>query len=59
MIAYMAVSNLARSIKEAISDGLIDRIELAKLKRLRVEIAQQADEVIFLAENMHKGKKDI
>jgi len=56
---YMAVSNLARSIKEAISDGLIDNLELSTLKRLRADIAQQADEVIFLAENMHKGKKDI
>ena len=48
----MAVSNLARSVKEAISDGLIDKLELAKLKKLRADIAQQADEVIFLAENI-------
>ena len=40
----MAVSNLARSVKEAISDGLIDKLELAKLKKLRADIAQQADE---------------
>ncbi len=55
----MAVSNLSRSIKTAIEDGKIDAQELAELKRLRVEIAKQADEVILFAENIYKNKKAI
>ena len=50
---YIAVSNLLRSMKTAIEDGEIDQQELAELKRLRVEIAKQADEVLLLAENLH------
>jgi hypothetical protein len=50
---YIAVSNLLRSMKTAIEDGHIDQQELAELKRLRVEIAKQADEVLLLAENLH------
>jgi hypothetical protein len=50
---YIAVSNLLRSMKTAIKDGQIDQQELAELKRLRVEIAKQADEVLLLAENLH------
>ena len=50
---YIAVSNLLRSMKAAIEDGQIDQQELAELKRLRVEIAKQADEVLLLAENLH------
>jgi hypothetical protein len=51
---FLAVSHLSESIKEAIQDGRIDSQELAQLKRLRVEIAQQTDEVMMLAEKMHK-----
>jgi hypothetical protein len=50
---YIAVSNLLQSMKKAIEDGQIDQQELAELKRLRVEIAKQADEVLLLAENLH------
>lgn len=53
---YLAVSHLSESIKEAIKDGRIDQGELAQLKRLRVEIAKQTDEVMMLAENMHNTK---
>lgn len=54
---FMAVSHLSESIKDAIRDGRIDNQELAELKRLRVEIAKQTDEVMVLAENMNlKGK---
>ncbi len=53
---FLAVSHLSESIKEAIKDGRIDQQELAELKRLRVEVAKQTDEVMMLAENMH-GKK--
>ena len=56
---FMAVSNLSRSIKASLEDGKIDAQELAELKRLRVEIAKQADEVILFAENMYKKKKRI
>ena len=51
---FMAVSHLSGSIKNAIRDGRIDSQELAELKRLRVEIARQTDEVMILAEEMHK-----
>jgi hypothetical protein len=54
---FMAVSNLSRSIKASMEDGKIDAQELAELKRLRVEIAKQADEVILFAEDMYKNKK--
>ena len=50
---YMAVSNLSRSVKTAIADEQIDKEELAELKRLRVEIAKQADEVILLVEKKY------
>ena len=50
---YLAISNLSESIKTASADGQIDTQELAVLKRLRVEIAKQADEVLLLAETMH------
>jgi len=50
---FMAVSHLSESIKEAIRDGRIDNMELAELKRLRVEIARQTDEVMTLAEEMY------
>ena len=53
---YLAVSHLSESIKEAIKDGRISQRELAELKRLRVEIAKQTDEVMVLAENMHNKK---
>ena len=53
---FLAVSHLSESIKESIKDGRIDQRELAELKRLRVEIAKQTDEVMMLAEKMH-GKK--
>lgn len=49
----MAVSHLSESIKEAIQDGRIDNQELAQLKRLRVEIAKQTEEVMMLAEKMN------
>lgn len=51
---FVAVSHLSESIKEAIRDGRIDSQELADLKRLRIEIARQTDEVMMLAEKMHK-----
>ncbi len=51
---FTAVSHLSESIKEAIRDGRIDNQELADLKRLRVEIARQTDEVMILAEEMNK-----
>ena len=53
---FMAVSNLSRSIKASMEDGKIDAQELAELKRLRVEIAKQADEVILFAEKMYEKK---
>lgn len=53
---FLAVSHLSESIKDAIEDGRIDRQELVKLKRLRVEIAKQTDEVMVLAEKMHSKK---
>jgi len=53
---FLAVSHLSESIKESIKDGRIDQMELAELKRLRVEIAKQTDEVMMLAENMHNKK---
>ena len=53
---FLAVSHLSERIKESIKDGRIDQIELAELKRLRVEIAKQTDEVMMLAENMHNKK---
>lgn len=53
---FLAVSHLSESIKESIQDGRIDQQELADLKRLRVEIAKQTDEVMMLAESMHKKK---
>ena len=53
---FLAVSHLSESIKDAIKDGRIDQRELAGLKRLRVEIAKQTDEVMTLAENMHNKK---
>ena len=51
---FLAVSHLSESIKDAIMDGRIDSHELADLRRLRVEIAKQTDEVMLLAEKMHK-----
>ena len=51
---FVAVSHLSESIKDAILDGRIDNQELADLKRLRVEIARQTDEVMILAEEMNK-----
>ena len=53
---FLAVSHLSESIKDAIKDGRISQQELAELKRLRVEIAKQTDEVMMLAENMHNIK---
>ena len=53
---FLAVSHLSESIKESIKDGRIDQQELAQLKRLRVEIAKQTDEVMMLAESMHNKK---
>ena len=53
---FLAVSHLSESIKEAIKDGRIDQNELAQLKRLRVEVAKQTDEVMMLAEKMHNKK---
>lgn len=53
---FLAVSHLSESIKESIKDGRIDQQELAQLKRLRIEIAKQTDEVMMLAENMHNRK---
>jgi hypothetical protein len=50
---YMAVFNFSRSIKTATADEQIDKQELAGLKRLRVDIVKQADEVILLVENLH------
>ena len=50
---YMAVSNLSRSVKRSIADNRVDKEELAELKRLRVEIAKQADEVILLVEKKY------
>ncbi len=47
----MTLPNLSRSIKTAFADVQIDKRELAELKRLRVEIIKQTDEVILLAEN--------
>ncbi len=51
---FLAVSHLSESIKEAIKDERIDNCELAQLRRLRVEIAKQTDEVMLLAEKMNK-----
>jgi hypothetical protein len=56
---FLAVSHLSESIKEAIRDGRIDSNELAKLKRLRVEIAKQTDEVLLLAEEMQQKKRSV
>ena len=53
---YLAVSHLSESIKDAIKDGRIDQQELAELKRLRIEVAKQTDEVMMMAENMHNKK---
>ena len=53
---FLAVSHLSESIKDAIKDGRIDQHELAQLKRLRIEIAKQTDEVMMLAESMHNIK---
>lgn len=50
---FLAVSHLSESIKEAIRDGKIDSQEMANLRRLRVEIAKQTDEVMLLAEKMY------
>ncbi len=50
---YMAISNLSRSVQTAIADNQVDQQELAELKRLRVEIAKQADEVILLVEKKY------
>lgn len=50
---YLAVSNLSQSVKTAIVDNQIDKQELAELKRLRAEIAKQADEVILLVEKKY------
>lgn len=53
---FLAVSHLSESLKESIKDGRIDQQELAQLKRLRIEIAKQTDEVMILAERIHNTK---
>jgi len=53
---YFAVSHLSESIKDAIKDRRLDRQELARLKRLREEVARQTDEVMMLAEEIYTKK---